>query len=102
MLEETEIDMDELPAPVIEVGLKPIVTPEGCPLAERATAESKPPVTLLEMVVDPALPCTTETDPGEAERLKPGCVELDPKSALIRLAVGLPHPVTRSYPVVAE
>lgn len=64
--------MDELPAPVIEVGLKPIVTPEGWPLAERLIAELKPPVTLLVTVLEPWLPCTTETEPGEAERLKPG------------------------------
>jgi hypothetical protein len=56
VLEETVIDMLEEPAPVIEPGLKPMVTPEGCPLAERPTAESNPPVTLLVMVVDPWLP----------------------------------------------
>lgn len=37
----------ELPAPVMDVGLKLPVTPEGIPVAERATAESNPPVTVV-------------------------------------------------------
>lgn len=53
------------------------------------------------MVEVPALPCATVTEVGEAERLKPGPDE--PPSALIRpLPFGLPHPVARSYPTVAE
>jgi hypothetical protein len=33
----------EVPAPVMEVGLKAPVTPDGRPVADKATAESKPP-----------------------------------------------------------
>lgn len=40
----------EVPAPVIEVGLKVTVTPVGCPLADKLMAPSNPPVTELVMV----------------------------------------------------
>ena len=92
--EATAIDIVEVPAPVMEVGLKVTVTPVGWPLAVRVTAESKPPVTVLVMVDVPELPCTTETEVGEAERLKPGAD--DPVSAPINPVLGLPQPVTRS------
>ena len=70
-VEETLIDMVELPAPVIEAGLKPTVTPEGAPDAVNAMAELNPPLTVLVMVEALALdpPCTIETVAGEAERL---------------------------------
>lgn len=92
----TVIVMVEPPAPVIEVGLKPTVTPDGCPVAVNAMAPLKPPVTVLVMVEVPAWPCTTETEAGEAERLKPGNDEL-PASALSRAdPFGLPQPVAKS------
>ena len=72
----------------------------GRPLADSVTAESKPPDTVLVMVDVPELPCTTETEVGEAERLKPGVA--GPLSAAISPLFGLPQPVTRSYPVTAE
>jgi hypothetical protein len=98
----TCIVMIEVPAPVIEVGLKLTVTPVGWPLADKEIAESNPPVTVLVMVEVPALPCATVTEVGEAERLKLGPEEL-PASAVIRpLPLGLPQPVARSYPAVAE
>ena len=90
----TVIFMVEVPDPVIEVGLKTTVTPVGWPAAVKETAESKPPVTVLVMVDVPELPCATETEVGEAERLKPG-VDV-PESAVIRPVFGLPQPVTRS------
>ena len=94
--EATVSVMVEVPAPVIEVGLKPTVTPVGWPVADKEMAESKPPVTVLVIVEVPALPCATETEAGEAERLKPGVDEL-PASALIRPApFGLPQPVAKS------
>src|SRR5580704_5541222 len=78
----TVIVMVEVPAPVIEVGLKPTVTPVGWPLADKVTVESKPPVT-AEVIVDVLLlPCTTETPVGEADRLKPEVAA--PARALIR------------------
>jgi len=35
----------DVPAPVMDVGLKLPVTPVGIPVADKATAESNPPVT---------------------------------------------------------
>jgi len=100
--EATSIVIVEVPAPVIEVGLKLTVTPVGWPLADKVIAESNPPVTVLVMVEVPELPCATVTDVGDAERLKPGPDEL-PASALISpLPLGLPQPVAKSYPTVAE
>lgn len=92
----TVIDMVEDPAPVIEVGLKLTVTPDGWPLADREMTPPKPPVTVLVIVEFPAWPCATVTEEGEAERLKPGD-ELPPASALSRPdPLGLPQPVARS------
>ena len=62
------IDIVEVPVPVIEDGLNPMVTPVGWPEAVRVTAESKPPLTVLVMVELPVLPGATETEVGEAER----------------------------------
>ena len=93
--EATEKDIAELPVPVIDDGLKPMVTPAGCPDAVNATAELNPPLTVLVIVELPALPWATVTEAGEAERLNPAvCVA--PVSAAIRPVLGLPHPVTKS------
>ena len=46
----------EVPAPVIEVGLKDVVTPLGWPEADRAIAESNPPKTLVVIVDVPLFP----------------------------------------------
>ena len=90
----------EVPAPVIEVGLKAAVTPVGRPLVtESVTAELKPPVTVSVMVEVPVLPSLTEA--AVALNAKLGVtVVLD--RVVIRLGVGLPQPVTRSKPVTAE
>ena len=89
--------MADVPAPVIDVGLKPTVTPLGCPLALNVIAELNPPVTVLVIVVLPELPCTTVTEAGEAERLNPGLDDDPPASAVINpLPFGLPHPVAKS------
>jgi len=94
--EATVSVMIEVPAPVIEVGLKPTVTPEGWPVADNETAESKPPVTVLVIVEVRLAPCATVTEAGDAERLKPAPDEL-PASAVIKpLPLGLPHPVAKS------
>jgi hypothetical protein len=68
-VEATAIDIVELPVPVIDVGLNVIVTPEGAPEADSATAESNPPLAVLVIVEEPELPWTIDTEPGEAERL---------------------------------
>lgn len=60
-------------------------------------AESNPPVTVLVMVVFPEFPCTTVTEAGEAERLKPGLEDDPPASAVIKPdPFGLPQPVAKS------
>ncbi len=90
------------PGAPIDDGLKPTVTPLGAPEAVSATAELNPPEIVELMVDDPLLPAATEMAEGEAESVKEGfCVD-EPVSALIRPLFGLPHPVTRSYPVTAE
>lgn len=40
---DTDRVKSDVPEPVMEVGLKLPVTPDGTPVAEKATAESKPP-----------------------------------------------------------
>ena len=63
----------------------------------------KPPVTALVMVELPALPCATVSEAGEAERVNPEPPPEPPASAVINpLPLGLPQPVARSYPTVAE
>jgi len=92
----------EVPEPVIDVGLKLTVTPAGCPLAVNATAELKPSRAVDVMVEVPLLPCSTETDPGEAVREKVGLVAVGARALMRFGPFGLPQPVTRSYPVVEE
>jgi hypothetical protein len=94
--------MVEFPDPPETVdGLKLTVTPVGCPVAVKATEELNPPLGVTVIVLLPLPPCATETDDGEAERLK---LEVcgAPVSAAINPVLGLPQPVTRSNPVTAE
>ena len=56
---------DDVPEPVMEVGVKEYVTPVGSPLTERETAESKPSRTVEVTVELPLLPCTIETEVAE-------------------------------------
>ncbi len=105
MLEDTVNVAVEVPEPgeAIEVGLKLTVTPVGAPDEVSATAELNPPPIVEVMVEVPELPTTTDTEVGDAERLKVGVWVVEPARALIRpVPLGLPHPVTRSKPVVAE
>jgi hypothetical protein len=93
----------EVPEPgaAMDEGLKPTVTPLGWPVADRAIALLNPPETAVVIVEVPLLPCTTETELGEAEMVKLGA-ELVPASALISPApLGLPQPVAKSYPFTA-
>ena len=61
-----------LPGAAIDAGLKLAVTPVGRPDAERATAELKPPLTAVEIVVLPELPWMTERLAGDALSVKLG------------------------------
>jgi hypothetical protein len=63
-----------LPGAAIDVGLKLAVTPEGNPEADSETAELKPPLTLVVIVLVPELPSVIERLVGDALRLKSGCV----------------------------
>ena len=56
-------------------GLKPAVTPEGRPLADKAMAPLNPPEMAGVMVVVPLAPCCTVTVVGFAESEKVGLVE---------------------------
>ena len=89
------------PGAAMVAGLKLTVTPLGWPLAAREMAALKPPETVVEMVELPLLPTVTESAEGEAPRVKAG-VDAAPVNALISPRLGLPQPVTRSYPVTAE
>jgi hypothetical protein len=93
---------DPDPGAAIDDGLKLTVTPAGCPLADNATAELNPPLTVVEMVELPLLPCTTETDPGDEKIAKAGLVLVGASALISAAPFGLPQPVTRSKPVVAE
>lgn len=68
--EPTVIVMVEVPDAAIDVGLKVTVTPAGA-FADKAMAESKPPVGVLVMIEVPELPFKTPTEAGEAERMYP-------------------------------
>ena len=66
-LELTFTVMVDVPAPVIEVGLKVTVNPLPCPEAESAIAELKPPVTAVVIVDVPELLRAIVNDVGDAE-----------------------------------
>ena len=72
VVEATVMVIVEVPEPgaAMDVGLKLTVTPLGWPVADKAIAESKPPETPVVIVDVPRLPCTTETEVGEAEMVK--------------------------------
>ena len=87
----------EVPLPVIVLGPKVTVTPAGWPVADKVIDGLNPPVAVLVMVVLVELPSSTQKNAGEADRLNPWV------NALIRLLpLGLPQPVVRSYPTVAQ
>jgi len=71
---DTRIVMVLFPAPVIELGLKPMVTPEGAPDADNDTAESNPPVTVDVTVTEPELLRLTAIEEGETLMEKPALV----------------------------
>jgi hypothetical protein len=87
--------------PVAGFGLNAAVAPLN-PVADRLTLPVNPFDGVMVIVLDPWLPCVTLTLLGDADRLKSGLGE-PPASALISPApCGLPQPVAKSYPLVAE
>lgn len=74
--------------------------PDGT-VAESVMVPLNPPAAAKEMLELADFPCEIVSDEGEAERLNPGAA--GPERASIRPSpFGLPQPVARSYPVVAE
>ena len=93
VVEATAIDMDEVPEPGdgIDVGVKLTVTPVGCPVADKATAELNPPEMATVTVDEPLLPCTTDAEAGDAEMVKSGDAE---PTVNVTVAVWLRDPAT--------
>ncbi len=61
-----------LPGAAIELGLKLAVTPDGKPDADSEIAELNPPLTVVEIVLLPDEPWTTDRLAGDALRVKLG------------------------------
>jgi hypothetical protein len=86
--------MVELPAPVIELGLKLTVRPLPPPEADREIAELKPPVTVEVMVELPELFRTMVIDVGDALTEKPAAVPVTFRETVV-VEVVLPEvPIT--------
>jgi len=93
-----------LPGAGIGLGLKLAVTPVGRPAAESDTAELKPLLTDVEIVVLPELPCVTDSPEGVAVAVKSGAVAaLTVRATVVVWAVPPPLAVivTFEVPVVA-
>ncbi len=98
VVDATAIVIVDVPEPgaAIDVGLKLTVTPVGWPDAVSAIAELNPPDTAVVIVEVPLLPCTTETEVGEAEMVKFGVGVPDASALISPDPFGLPHPVVKS------
>ena len=97
VVEATAIVIVDVPEPgaAMDVGLKLTVTPVGWPLADKAIAELKPPETVVVTVEVPLLPCTTETEVGEAEMVKAGlAAEVTVSETVVVCVMLSPVPVT--------
>ena len=93
-----------LPGAAIEVGLKLAVTPVGRAETDSETAELNPPLTLVESVLLPELPWTTERLAGEALSVNVGVAAALTVRAIIMVWVTpppVPVTVTFTVPVVA-
>lgn len=85
----------ELPAPVIDVGLKLPVTPVGRPEAESAIAELNPPLTVVVTVTYPLDPRLNEPELGDTEMAKFAVAAAVTTSETLVVAVVVPEvPVT--------
>lgn len=60
------------PGDGIDAGLKLTVTPAGCPVADKATAELNPPDMATPIVEVPLFPTPTDSEAGDAEMVKLG------------------------------
>jgi len=89
--------MVEVPEPgaAMDGGTKLTVTPVGCPVADKATAELNPPKMPVLMVDEPLLPCTTDAEAGDAEIVKSGVPAEFTVNVTVAVRVRLPpEPVT--------
>ena len=68
----TVMVMVDVPAPVIDVGLKLTVTLVPVTEPDSAIAEPKPPLTVVVMVTLPVFPRATESEVGDAAMVKFG------------------------------
>src|SRR5579872_900858 len=93
-----------LPGAAMEAGLKLAVTPAGRPDADKETAELKPPLTVVEIVLLPEVPCVTDKLAGDAPIVKSGVAAATMVRAIVAVSV-MPPPVavmvTFAVPVVA-
>lgn len=98
VVEATAMVIVDAPEPgaAMDVGLKVTVTPVGWPVADNAIAESKPPEIAVVIVEVPLLPCTTETEEGDAEMVKLGDDVVPARALMSPEPLGLPQPVARS------
>jgi len=76
----------------MELGLKLPVTPDGMPVADRVTAESKPPETVEVTTAYPLWPRSRYPDVGETEMLKEPVVAAVTLSDTVAVCV-IPPPV---------
>jgi hypothetical protein len=78
----------ELPAPgaAMEAGLKLALTPAGNPETDKETAELKPPLTVVEIVVVPELPWVTDKLAGEAPTVKSGVADFHTSEMAVAVA----------------
>ena len=86
----------------VVTGLNSAVTPAGIPETDRATVPAKPPSGMTVIALLAVLPELIETAGWEGEIENPGWLETPLRSSIRCCPAGVPHPVTRSYPVTAE
>ena len=85
---------DPEPGAAIDVGLNAAVAPVGNPDALSATAELKPPATVVAIVLVPWAPCATDTDAGKAEMVNAGAVTVSDTVAVCVIPPPVPVTVT--------
>jgi len=90
-----------LPGAAMEAGLKLAVTPDGNPEADNDKAALNPPLTAVEIVLLPELPCATERLVGEGVRLKSGWVTVSVSVAVWVTPPPVAVTVTVAVPAVA-
>ena len=85
----------DVPEPVMEAGLKLPVTPVGTPVADKVTAELKPPETVKVTTANPLWPRSRSPDVGETEMVKAPVVAAVTVSDTVAVCVmPPPAPVT--------